>query len=77
MLDGSDYYLECFQPLGLTIDEEKEHKEEVERLKLQNPNYKDMDFIKQDKIERKKKKRQNLNLQLDKIEDIITKKPKK
>lgn len=50
MLDGSDYYLECFQPLGLTIDEEKEHKEEVENLKLLNPNYKDMDFIKQDKI---------------------------
>lgn len=30
---GDDYYYECYQPLGLTIVEEKEHKEEVEAKK--------------------------------------------
>ena len=59
MLEGEDYYFECYQPVGLTIAEEKEHKEEVEQKKMVNPEFKEFDFIKQD-FKKKKRKRVNL-----------------
>ncbi|KAM3134741.1 hypothetical protein pb186bvf_013216 [Paramecium bursaria] len=68
-----DHYVECYQPIGLTLDEEKERKEFIDRQKQVNPEFKDLDFIKKDRL-KKKKKRVNLNAQLDQIEDIIIKK---
>ncbi|CAD8137736.1 unnamed protein product [Paramecium pentaurelia] len=76
MLEGQDdYYYECYQPLGLSIAEEKDHQAEVEAKKQVDPNFKNYDFIKQD-LRKKKKHRENYQKQLDQIEDIIQKKNK-
>ncbi|CAD8044163.1 unnamed protein product [Paramecium primaurelia] len=76
MLEGQDdYYYECYQPIGLSIAEEKDHQAEVEAKKQVDPNFKNYDFIKQD-LRKKKKHRENYQKQLDQIEDIIQKKNK-
>ncbi|CAD8045943.1 unnamed protein product [Paramecium sonneborni] len=77
MLEGQDddYYYECYQPIGLSIAEEKDHQAEVEAKKQVDPNFKNYDFIKKD-LRKKKKYRENYQKQLDQIEDIIQKKNK-
>ncbi|CAD8135218.1 unnamed protein product [Paramecium octaurelia] len=76
MLEAEDdYYYECYQPVGLSIAEEKDHQAEVEAKKQVDPNFKNYDFIKKD-LKKKKKHRENYQKQLDQIEDIIQKKNK-
>lgn len=68
MGEDVDHYVECYQPSLLTFEDEKERKAEIERIKLINPDYEEIEFGKEEK--KKKRKRTNFQKQLDDIEDV-------